>query len=204
MLLQGWNAEIAKVWFPANCVFVGMLWSSFPALQLLGVAMVTVLKNMTNLFVISGDIYFYGKRYNAGTRSLALLVLALTQTHVASTTFLSWIATTTHRNAWIQAQSNPELLAAVGCRLLHPLRRHLDFRHRCVGHAGADDALSGVRRRDRPVVQPERLHLAARKLRLHGWVLTYVERSHGQGDGPSQVLSLCKAQCLYVCELRCC
>lgn len=64
--LQGWNYEIAKVWFPANCVFVGMLYSSFPSLQLLGVAMVTVLKNLTNLFTISGDIYFYGKRYSKG------------------------------------------------------------------------------------------------------------------------------------------
>lgn len=64
--MQGWNYQIAKVWFPANCIFVGMLWSSFPALQLLGVAMVTVLKNLTNLFTISGDIYFYGKRYNTG------------------------------------------------------------------------------------------------------------------------------------------
>lgn len=64
--MQGWNSQIARVWFPANCVFVGMLWSSFPALQLLGVAMVTVLKNLTNLFTISGDIFFYGKRYSAG------------------------------------------------------------------------------------------------------------------------------------------
>lgn len=64
--MQGWNYQIAREWFPANCVFVGMLWSSFPSLQLLGVAMVTVLKNLTNLFTISGDIYFYNKRYNTG------------------------------------------------------------------------------------------------------------------------------------------
>ena len=31
--LQDWSWEIAKVWFPANCIFVGMLWTSFPPLQ---------------------------------------------------------------------------------------------------------------------------------------------------------------------------
>ena len=43
-----------------------MIWTSFPALQLLGVAMVTVLKNLTNLFTILGDIVFFKKRYSAG------------------------------------------------------------------------------------------------------------------------------------------
>ena len=43
-----------------------MLWTSFPSLQLLSVGMVTVLKNLTNFFVIFGDIAIYGKRYGAG------------------------------------------------------------------------------------------------------------------------------------------
>ena len=30
---QDWSWEIAKVWLPANCIFVGMLWTSFPPLQ---------------------------------------------------------------------------------------------------------------------------------------------------------------------------
>ena len=39
--MQKWNWDIARTWFPANLIFVGMLWSSFPALQLLGVGMVS-------------------------------------------------------------------------------------------------------------------------------------------------------------------
>jgi hypothetical protein len=31
--LEGWNPDIARIWFPANVVFVAMLWSSFVALQ---------------------------------------------------------------------------------------------------------------------------------------------------------------------------
>ena len=65
-MTQAWNWNIAKLWFPANCIFVGMLWTSFPSLQLLSVGMVTVLKNLTNFFVIFGDITIYGKRYGPG------------------------------------------------------------------------------------------------------------------------------------------
>ncbi len=64
--VQPWNWQIAQSWFPANIVFVGMLWTSFPALQLLGVGMVTVLKNLTNLFTIFGDIVLYNKSYSKG------------------------------------------------------------------------------------------------------------------------------------------
>ena len=60
---QGWNWRIARHWFPANCIFVAMLWTSFPSLQLLSVGMVTVLKNLTNFFTIFGDIVLYGRRY---------------------------------------------------------------------------------------------------------------------------------------------
>jgi GDP-mannose transporter len=64
--LQPWSWKVAATWFPANVVFVCMLWTSFPALQLLGVAMVTVLKNLTNLFTIVGDMAFYNKSYGIG------------------------------------------------------------------------------------------------------------------------------------------
>lgn len=75
--LEPWNWKIAATWFPANVVFVCMLWTSFPALQLLGVAMVTVLKNLTNLFTIAGDMAFYDKSYNMGVwATLGLMMLS--------------------------------------------------------------------------------------------------------------------------------
>ena len=40
-------------------------------LQLLTVGMVSVLKNITNLFTIFGDIAFYGKSYGTGAPSLS-------------------------------------------------------------------------------------------------------------------------------------
>lgn len=41
-----------------------MLSSGIWALQLLGVGMVTIMKNMTNLLTISGDYFMYGRTYN--------------------------------------------------------------------------------------------------------------------------------------------
>ncbi|KAK9866984.1 hypothetical protein WJX84_002242 [Apatococcus fuscideae] len=61
--LEPFSWDIARLWFPVNIIFVGMTWSSFAALKNLGVPMATVLKNLTNLFVIAGDMTFYGKRY---------------------------------------------------------------------------------------------------------------------------------------------
>jgi len=43
---------------------LGMIATSFLALQDLGVAMVTVLKNLTNLFIICGDYFLFEKVYN--------------------------------------------------------------------------------------------------------------------------------------------
>lgn len=54
----------AQVWLPVNAVFVLMLASGIISLQLLGVAMVTIMKNLTNLITISGDYFFFGRTYN--------------------------------------------------------------------------------------------------------------------------------------------
>jgi hypothetical protein len=61
--VEGWNSAVAVAWFPVNCVFASMIWTSFVSLNLLPVPMVTVLKNLTNLFTIAGDIVFFKKSY---------------------------------------------------------------------------------------------------------------------------------------------
>jgi len=52
------------------------LQTSFYALRNLGVAMVTVLKNLTNFLVIFGDLYVFNKRYSLGVWATLLLMLA--------------------------------------------------------------------------------------------------------------------------------
>uniref|UniRef100_A0A061S7F4 GDP-mannose transporter n=1 Tax=Tetraselmis sp. GSL018 TaxID=582737 RepID=A0A061S7F4_9CHLO len=68
--------RVIRVWLPANLLFVAMVWTSFYALKSLNVAMVTVLKNLTNLITICGDIWFNGKRYPAGVWLTLFLMTA--------------------------------------------------------------------------------------------------------------------------------
>jgi GDP-mannose transporter len=82
------SAELLLLWLPVNILFVGMVWSSFFALKYLTVAMVTVLKNLTSLLVICGDLYFFGKRYSAGV--WATLVLMLVSALCSAATDLSF------------------------------------------------------------------------------------------------------------------
>lgn len=60
------NWNIVKVWYPSNLIFVGMIVTSFWALKDLGVATVTVLKNMGNLIVVSSEFFLYRRVYNSG------------------------------------------------------------------------------------------------------------------------------------------
>ena len=64
--LEPYNPAVVRIWLPVNAIFVGMIGTSFWALQSLNVAMVTVLKNLTNIFTIGGDFYFYGRVYPLG------------------------------------------------------------------------------------------------------------------------------------------
>lgn len=59
--LESLSPAIIRLWFPVNLIFVGMIFTSFFALKNLGVPMVTVLKNLTNLFTICGDYLLYKK-----------------------------------------------------------------------------------------------------------------------------------------------
>lgn len=56
--------DIVKIWLPVNLIFVLMLATGIWALQLLGVAMVTIMKNLSNLITITGDYFIYGRTYN--------------------------------------------------------------------------------------------------------------------------------------------
>nr|XP_024397509.1 GDP-mannose transporter GONST1-like isoform X2 [Physcomitrium patens] len=67
--------RLVKVWFPVNCLFVGMLVTSTYSLKFMNVAMVTILKNVTNLITACGEIYFFNKHHsNKVWASLLLMV----------------------------------------------------------------------------------------------------------------------------------
>ena len=58
------HCVLLQIWLPVNVFFVMMLATGVWSLQLLGVGMVTIMKNMTNLLTISGDYLLYGRTYN--------------------------------------------------------------------------------------------------------------------------------------------
>jgi GDP-mannose transporter len=58
-------------------IFVGMIGSSFWALASLNVAMVTVLKNLTNIMTAGGDYFFYGRIYSMGVwAAMGLMIIS--------------------------------------------------------------------------------------------------------------------------------
>ncbi|PNY05705.1 GDP-mannose transporter gonst1-like protein [Trifolium pratense] len=55
--------RLIKVWLPVNVIFVGMLITSMFSLKYINVAMVTVLKNVTNVITAVGEMYLFKKQH---------------------------------------------------------------------------------------------------------------------------------------------
>ncbi|OIT02269.1 PREDICTED: GDP-mannose transporter GONST2-like [Nicotiana attenuata] len=58
------NWKLIKVWIPVNLIFIGMLVSGMYSLKYINIAMVTILKNVTNILTATGELYIFGKRQN--------------------------------------------------------------------------------------------------------------------------------------------
>ncbi|KAL0389280.1 UNVERIFIED_CONTAM: GDP-mannose transporter GONST1, partial [Sesamum calycinum] len=75
--------RLIKVWLPVNFIFVGMLVTSMFSLKYINVAMVTVLKNVTNVMTAVGEMYLFNKHHD--NRVWASLFLMLTLRRVMDT-----------------------------------------------------------------------------------------------------------------------
>ncbi|KAK9279775.1 hypothetical protein L1049_013457 [Liquidambar formosana] len=58
------NWKLIKVWIPVNVIFVGMLVSGMYSLKHINIAMVTILKNVTNILTAIGELYIFRKSQN--------------------------------------------------------------------------------------------------------------------------------------------
>ncbi|KAL9238706.1 hypothetical protein vseg_013093 [Gypsophila vaccaria] len=56
--------KLIRVWLPVNLIFVGMLVSGMYSLKYINIAMVTILKNMTNILTAIGEYYLFRRRQN--------------------------------------------------------------------------------------------------------------------------------------------
>ncbi|GFP97617.1 gdp-mannose transporter gonst1 [Phtheirospermum japonicum] len=70
--------RLIKVWLPVNFIFVGMLVTSMFSLKYINVAMVTVLKNVTNVITAVGEMYLFNKHHdNRVWAALFLMLISL-------------------------------------------------------------------------------------------------------------------------------
>ncbi|XP_031263309.1 GDP-mannose transporter GONST1 isoform X2 [Pistacia vera] len=69
--------KLIKVWLPVNVIFVGMLITSMFSLKYINVAMVTVLKNVTNVITALGEMYLFEKHHdNRVWAALFLMIIS--------------------------------------------------------------------------------------------------------------------------------
>ncbi|XP_019415833.1 PREDICTED: GDP-mannose transporter GONST1 [Lupinus angustifolius] len=66
---------LIKVWLPVNVIFVGMLITSMFSLKYINVAMVTVLKNVTNVITALGEMYLFKKHHDSKVWTALFLMI---------------------------------------------------------------------------------------------------------------------------------
>ncbi|EEF39540.1 GDP-mannose transporter, putative [Ricinus communis] len=67
--------RLIKVWLPVNVIFVGMLVTSMFSLKYINVAMVTVLKNVTNVITALGEMYLFSKHHDSRVWTALFLMI---------------------------------------------------------------------------------------------------------------------------------
>ncbi|KAJ9182733.1 hypothetical protein P3X46_006693 [Hevea brasiliensis] len=67
--------QLIKVWLPVNVIFVGMLVTSMFSLKYINVAMVTVLKNVTNVITALGEMYLFSKHHDSRVWAALFLMI---------------------------------------------------------------------------------------------------------------------------------
>ena len=88
--LQPLKSDLVMVWFPVNLLFVGMIGTSFYALQSVGVGMVTVWKNLSNFVTAVGDVVIYKKSYTTGVWAVLCLMLVSAFVGASTDTAFTW------------------------------------------------------------------------------------------------------------------
>lgn len=67
--------RLIRVWLPVNFIFVGMLITSMFSLKYINVAMVTVLKNVTNVITALGEMYLFKKHHESRVWAALMLMI---------------------------------------------------------------------------------------------------------------------------------
>ncbi|XP_011624830.1 GDP-mannose transporter GONST2 [Amborella trichopoda] len=80
--------KLIRVWTPVNIIFVGMLVTGMYSLKYINIAMVTILKNVTNILTAIGEIYMFRKHQNAKVwAALVLMIISAISGGITDLTF---------------------------------------------------------------------------------------------------------------------
>ncbi|GMP89615.1 hypothetical protein CsSME_00041108 [Camellia sinensis var. sinensis] len=77
--LEKLNWNLIKVWIPVNVIFIGMLVSGMYSLKYINIAMVTILKNVTNILTAIGEFYIFRKCQNQKVWTAMFLMVHYTR-----------------------------------------------------------------------------------------------------------------------------
>ncbi|XP_057433133.1 GDP-mannose transporter GONST2-like isoform X2 [Lotus japonicus] len=69
------NWRLVRAWIPVNVIFIGMLVSGMYSLKYINIAMVTILKNVTNILTAVGELYLFRKRQNSKVWTAMFLMI---------------------------------------------------------------------------------------------------------------------------------
>ncbi|CAL0301702.1 unnamed protein product [Lupinus luteus] len=69
------NWRLVRAWLPVNVIFIGMLVSGMYSLKYINIAMVTILKNVTNILTAIGELYLYRKRQSSKVWTAMFLMI---------------------------------------------------------------------------------------------------------------------------------
>ncbi|XP_019418344.1 PREDICTED: GDP-mannose transporter GONST2-like isoform X2 [Lupinus angustifolius] len=69
------NWRLVRAWLPVNMIFIGMLVSGMYSLKYINIAMVTILKNVTNILTAIGELYLYRKRQSSKVWTAMFLMI---------------------------------------------------------------------------------------------------------------------------------
>ncbi|KNA21057.1 hypothetical protein SOVF_046740 isoform A [Spinacia oleracea] len=78
--VEKFSWKLVRVWLPVNTIFVGMLVSGMYSLKYINVAMLTILKNVTNIITAVGDYYLFRRHQNqkVWTAMFLMIISAVT------------------------------------------------------------------------------------------------------------------------------
>ncbi|KAG6481011.1 hypothetical protein ZIOFF_057602 [Zingiber officinale] len=105
--------KLIKVWLPVNIIFVGMLVTSMFSLKYINVAMVTVLKNVTNVITAIGEMYLFMKHHDRKVWTALILMATFEDAYVLAGGNFKWFSRSCYQLHFNVVSSSDSLVGSL-------------------------------------------------------------------------------------------